>query len=205
MKIKEEIRVLGVDDGPYQKNKNQNQNQNQNQKTIVVGTVYRGGSWIDGVTRTDIKIDGLDATNKIGQMTVNSKHHNQIRAIFLDGITYGGMNTVNIEKLYKQTDKPVIAVSRQKPNFKQIKKAIQNLPNPKKRWKHVKNAGKPIQVNTTPNPKEKPIYIQPKGIDKKSAIELTKHTSTRSRIPEPIRVAHLIATGITTGDSHGGA
>ncbi|WGI17774.1 DUF99 family protein [Methanonatronarchaeum sp. AMET-Sl] len=197
MNIKGEIRVLGVDDGPYQKNKNQ--------KTIVVGTVFRGGSWIDGVTRTDIKIDGLDATQKISQMTLNSRHHDQIRVIFLDGITYGGMNTVDIEQLHQKTNKPVIVASRKKPNFKEIKKAIQNLPNPETRWKHIKKAGKPQKVKTTPNPKEKPIHIQYKGIDKKSAIKLTKHTSTKSRIPEPIRVAHLIATGISTGDSHGGA
>ncbi|RZN62103.1 DUF99 family protein [Methanonatronarchaeum sp. AMET6-2] len=197
MNIKGEIRVLGVDDGPYQKQKNK--------ETLVVGTVFRGGSWLDGVIRTNVEVDGLEATEKIGQMILNSKHHDQIRVIFLDGVTYGGMNTVDIQELHETTDKPVVVVSRKKPDFKEIKKALKNLPNPEKRWRDIKNAGKPHKVKTTQKNYEKPVYIQYTGIEKQYAAEITRHTSTRSRIPEPIRAAHIISTGIMTGDSHGGA
>jgi endonuclease V-like protein UPF0215 family len=37
------------------------------------------------------------------------------------------------------------------------------------------------------------------------ALEVVKLSSTRSAIPEPIRAAHLIAAGVTTGESRGSA
>ena len=74
-----------------------------NEKVMVVGTVYRGGDWMDGVLRSDITKDGLDATAVICRMILNSKHYSQIRAIMLDGITYAGFNVIDIEKLYRET------------------------------------------------------------------------------------------------------
>ena len=35
---------------------------------MIVGTVFRGGDWIDGVLRSDITKDGLDATDVICSM-----------------------------------------------------------------------------------------------------------------------------------------
>ena len=49
------------------------------------------------------------------------------------------------------------------------------------------------------------IYIQFHGIKIEDAIEIVKLSITRSSIPEPIRVAHIIAAGIVTGESHGSA
>ena len=58
--LKPEIRVLGVDDGifvPHTKG-----------KVDVIGVVYRGGYWLDGVMRTEVVVDGMDATEKIASM-----------------------------------------------------------------------------------------------------------------------------------------
>ena len=54
MIIKREIRILGWDDGPFPKGKKG--------KTILVGTIFRGASFMDGILKTDIEIDGTDAT-----------------------------------------------------------------------------------------------------------------------------------------------
>ena len=40
--------------------------------------------------------------------------------------------------------------------------------------------------------------MQTSGIVREDAIRIIHHTSTRSSIPEALRVAHLIASGITT-------
>ena len=74
--IKPEIRVLGVDDGvftPHVKG-----------LVPVVGVVFRGGYWLDGVMHTKIKVDGFDATRKIASMILNSPHYKQLRVIMLD-------------------------------------------------------------------------------------------------------------------------
>jgi endonuclease V-like protein UPF0215 family len=186
--IKPEIRVLGVDDGVF--------TPRSEGLVPVVGVVFRGGYWLDGVMRTNIKIDGLDATKKITSMIINSPHHKQLRVIMLNGITFAGFNVVDIKELNVKTKLPVIAVTREKPNLKEIREALKNLPKSEERWEAIKNAGKVYEVSTR-NEREK-VYIQICGILEEDAKKILQLTSTRSNIPEALRVAHLIASGIST-------
>ncbi|MDI6806165.1 MAG: DUF99 family protein, partial [Candidatus Bathyarchaeia archaeon] len=181
-------RVLGVDDGVF--------TSRSKGLVPVVGVVFRGGYWLDGVMHTNVKIDGLDATKKITSMIINSSHYKQLRVIMLNGITFAGFNVVDIKKLNAKTKLPVIAVTREKPNFKEIREALKNLPKSDERWKTIKNAGKVYEVFTR-NEKEK-VYMQICGILEEDAKKILQLTSTRSNIPEALRVAHLIASGITT-------
>jgi endonuclease V-like protein UPF0215 family len=182
--IKPEIRVLGVDDGPFSPHHG---------FAPVVGVVFRGGYWLDGVLSTRVKVDGFDATDKIASMIVDSPHHRQVRVIMLDGVTFGGFNVVDIKKLYALTDMPVIVVTRDKPNFKDIRSAVKNLPNSAERWKAVQNAGQVFKVQTR-NTNEK-VYMEVCGASESDAQRILQVTSTRSGIPEALRVAHLIASG----------
>ncbi|MGZ3798145.1 MAG: endonuclease dU, partial [Pseudobdellovibrionaceae bacterium] len=99
--IKSEIRVLGVDDGKFIPH--------TQGSVIVVGIVFRGGCWLDGVMHTSIAIDGFDATEQIGSMINSSRHCKQLRVIMLNGITFAGFNVVNVKRLNFATDLPVIA------------------------------------------------------------------------------------------------
>ena len=49
------------------------------------------------------------------------------------------------------------------------------------------------------------IYVQLTGISIERAKEILKISCTRSNIPEAVRIAHLIASGITYGESRGKA
>jgi len=185
--IKPEIRVLGVDDGvviPHSKG-----------LVDVVGIVFRGGYWLDGVMRTEIEVDGLDATEKIASMIIESPHYKQLRVIMLSGITFAGFNVVDIKELYSKTGLPVIALTRDLPKMEEIKQALENLPEKEKRWKAILNAGEIFEVQTREG--EEPIYMQIAGIEREDAEKIVKITSTRSNIPEPLRVAHIIASGLT--------
>ena len=185
--VKPEIRVLGVDDGIFKPR--------TRGYVPVIGVVFRGGYWLDGVMHTKIKVDGMDATRKIAQMIIGSPHYKQLRVVMLDGITFAGFNVVDIKKLYAKTKLPVITVTREKPNLKEIQKALKNLPKSEERWKAILNAGEPVEVSVKGG-KER-IYMQVVGITLEDAIKILKLTSTRSNIPEALRVAHLIASGIT--------
>jgi len=185
--IKPEIRVLGVDDGvftPHVKG-----------FAPLIGVVFRGGYWLDGVMSTKVEVDGFDSTAKIGSMVLNSRHYKQLRVIMLDGVTFAGFNVVDIKKLNAETRLPVIAVTREKPNFKDIRKALKNLPQGEKRWRVVLNAGKILEMSTRSR-KEK-VYVEMCGILEEDAKKIVKLTSTRSSVPEPLRVAHLLASGIS--------
>ena len=188
--IKSEIRILGIDDSAL-----------LNEKVMIVGAVFRGGDWIDGVLRSEITKDGLDATDVICNMIKKSKHYGQIRAVILDGITYGGFNVVDIQMLYRETGIPVIVVMRSYPDFEKIKLALKYFTDEEERWAMIKRAGKIEKITS----KKNSIYIQKAGIGLETVKKIIQLTSIRSNIPEPLRVAHLIATGVILGESRGKA
>jgi endonuclease V-like protein UPF0215 family len=190
--IKQEIRILGVDDSPF--------SSRTAEDVMLVGTVFRAGNWLDGVLSTYIRGDGTDATKKISEMVKNSRNLGQLGVIMLDGITFGGFNLVNIREIFESTGVPVIVIMRKFPNFERIKKALKRFEDWEDRWNNVLEAG---EVYLVDNPE--PVYMQIYGIERKDAEEIIRISTTRSAIPEPLRVAHIIAAGIITGESKGNA
>jgi uncharacterized protein len=186
--VKPEIRVLGIDDGHF--------TPHSHEKVPVVGVVFRGGYWLDGVMCTRITVDGLDANAQIAAMITASPHYRQIRVITLNGITFGGFNIVDIQTLHKQTQQPIIAISQKKPNLTEVYAALKHLPHAEERWRMVQNAGEIFTVSAHSGKQQ--IYIEVAGITVELAQEIIKLTSTRSNIPEALRVAHLVASGIST-------
>jgi endonuclease V-like protein UPF0215 family len=184
--VKPEIRVLGVDDGKFVPH--------VASQVLVVGVVFRGGYWLDGVMHTKVSVDGFDATDKIAAMITSSSHCKQLRVVMLNGITFAGFNVVDIRALNKATNLPIITVTRDKPDLSEIREALQNLPESERRCKLILDAGEPFELFTR-NEEEK-IYVQAIGIKVEDAEKIIRLTSTRSSIPEPLRVAHLIASGI---------
>jgi len=189
--VKPEIRVLGVDDGVFVPR--------SKGFATVVGVVFRGGYWLDGVMHTRVRVDGVDAGQKIAAMILKSSHHKQLRVIMLNGITFAGFNVVDIKKLDQATGLPVIAVTRDKPDSKKIREALGNLPESEARWMAMESGGKTYAVQTRDAARR--IYVQVSGVPLADAARILRLTSTRSDVPEALRVAHLIASGITGTES----
>jgi endonuclease V-like protein UPF0215 family len=66
----------------------------------------------------------------------------------------------------------------------------------------VKDAGRFYKTKIVKN---KNIYFQFKGLKRTEAEKIIKLSCTRSLIPEPLRVAHLIASALVKGESGGRA
>jgi uncharacterized protein len=185
--IKPEIRILGVDDGqfvPHSKS-----------RVLVVGVVFRAGYWIEGVMSTEVEVDGLDANANLVSMIKASPHYRQLRVILVNGVTLGGFNVVDIKKLNVETGLPVIAVTSKKPDLANVRSALKNLTNSQERWNAILNAGEIFPVITRGGKQR--VYVEIAGISKEVAVEILRLTATRSKIPEPLRVAHLVASGIS--------
>jgi hypothetical protein len=190
--IKKEIRIVGWDDGPFEfKSKG---------KDVLVGVIFRGGQFIDGLLKTEVEIDGLDATDRIVEKILKTRHKD-LRIIMLDGITFAGFNTVDIKEIYEKTKLPVIVVNRKEPNLKEFIAVLSKMPDAEKRIRCVENAGPIYSINV----RNKRICFQCYGMKKEDAGKVIKETSTMSLIPEPLRVAHLMATGFVLGESVGHA
>ncbi|MBI2130078.1 DUF99 family protein [Candidatus Woesearchaeota archaeon] len=186
--MKEEIRILGIDDSPFEKFKKGS--------NLVIGVLFRGGNFMDGVMSTKIKVDGDDSTGKLIKMIKKSKFKSQIRCIALNGIAMGGFNVVDVNELNKRTKIPVIVIIRDYPDFKKIFAALRKIKRESK-VKLIKKAGDVVKIGK--------IYVQLAGLNLDKARQILKISCTHSFIPEPLRVAHLIAAGIAMGESKGRA
>lgn len=187
-KAKKEIRIIGIDDSPFSKAEKGN--------CLVVGAVYRGGSFPEGILSTLIKVDGNNSTKKISGMIKNSKFKKHLQCIFLDGIAVGGFNVIDAEKLSKETNIPVIVVMRKYPDYKKIYSALEKIAQEKK-IKLIEKLQKPVKLNK--------VFVQLVNIGPEKAKRILEIACTRSNIPEPLRIAHLIAGGIVDGESRGRA
>ncbi len=186
--LKREIRVLGIDDSPFKKS--------QKGEVLVVGSIFRGGLFLDGILSTKVAIDGDDATEKIIKMVNGSKFKPQLQCILLNGIAVAGFNIIGIKELAEKTKIPVMVIIRKKPNVQLIKGALAKI-NQSEKIALIEKAGSVIPIGK--------IYAQLAGIGIEKARQILKITCTRSLIPEPIRMSHLIASGITDGESRGKA
>jgi hypothetical protein len=186
--MKKQIRILGIDDAAFDKF--------NDKKVIVIGTVFRGGDFMDGVMTCKVDVDGSDATSKIMSMINKSKFKIQFKAILLDGIAVAGFNVIDIPLLYEKTKVPVMVIMRDYPDLKKIKDTLKKIDMADK-IKLIESAG-PIHPY-------KKIHYQCHGMEKEVAESILKITCTHSFIPEPIRIAHLIGSGLTFGESKGRA
>ncbi len=104
--IKREIRVLGIACASLHL---------RNLASIqVVGVVYRGSLWLEGVMRTVISREQTNLTSGIAKMVVKSPHYFQLRVIVVDKFTTKSGNYIDIKALSRKTRLPVVAVLRRK-------------------------------------------------------------------------------------------
>jgi endonuclease V-like protein UPF0215 family len=191
-RMKQQIRILGIDDAPFSFDE---------KYSTVIGVIMRGGEYIECILRSQVTIDGTDATMICKQMIQNSRHRQQLKVIMLDGACLGGFNVIDIDELSRSTHLPVITITRDKPDQQKIKHALQkNFKDWKERWALLQKR-KLHRITTQYNP----IYIKYTGLLLEEAKEIIKISTIRGVIPEPIRIAHLIASGITRGESYGKA
>ncbi len=186
--VKKEIRILGIDDSPFDKRKKG--------LVLVVGAIFRGGHFMDGVISTKVLLDGDDATHKLIEMINKTKHKAQLQVVMINGISLGGFNIIDIKELSRAIKLPVIVVIRKYPDFKKIYKALNKIGFSEK-IQLLHKAGQVYQIGK--------IFVQFSGIEFDAVKEIIKISCTHSLIPEPIRVAHLIAGGIVDGESRGRA
>jgi endonuclease V-like protein UPF0215 family len=191
--LKSEIRILGFDDGPH-KSKSEG-------TVVVIGVIYRGGKFPDGFLKTEVAIDGTDATEKLVKLINSTRHKQQLKVIMFDGVTLGGFNIVDIKELHEKTRIPVIVINRKHPDLEKVKEALKNFKDFEVRWKIIEHAGKIKECRLN----KRKLYYQSVGLRDEDAREIIALSSTHSFVPEPLRVAHLIATAVVKGESGGRA
>lgn len=182
--LKRGIRILGVDDAKFRPWKPKT-------NTSLIGVVFQQPCKILGILQAKIAIDGTDATDKFLEMLKESRFHSQVRVIMLHGSTFAGFNYIDILKVFEETEIPVVVVGDRKPNLEMIKQALlTHFEDGTQRWAILRKPGKIYECVSKEN--TNPVYIQLAGIDFEAAQHIVQSNAIYSRIPEPIRIAHLI-------------
>lgn len=189
-KVKPQIRVIGFDDGTFSF-----KSKLRKDRTILVGVVMKGSQDVVGIVTRWIEIDGRDSTEKMID-AINNSRFKDLRVIMLKGITYAGFNVVDVERLSRETGLPVVIVIRKKPDLKAMEDALK---------KHFSDADERIVLlRKAGEIKElipERVFYQSYGIPPQQAEEIIKLTQKSSLIPEPLRLAHMIASAVMTGES----
>ncbi len=187
MKAKYKPHVLGIDDGPFQKG--------SSATTPVVGVMMEGAALIEAVAVTEFPIDGANVTDFIGEWIERLRFAPALQAVIFGGVTIAGLGVLDIERLAERLQTPVVVVNRKDRTNHRLHNAFEAA-GLSERLAIVERMPPVFRVADG-------LYAVAAGIDASGAIRLIRATLAKSDLPQPLRVAHLIARAIVTGESRG--
>jgi endonuclease V-like protein UPF0215 family len=188
--MKEQVRVLGIDDSPFTF---------KDGDSLVVGALVRVPNYLEAVMKTEVTVDGDDATQRLIEMVSGSRYLEQVKAIMVDGIALAGFNVIDIRALHESVKTPVITVTRDRPDLTQMRDALKKHFNDWEVRFDLVSRYPPRQMST----EHKPLFVSCLGIEWAEAERLLRASTVRGALPEPIRVAHLISAAMVKGESRG--
>jgi len=159
--------------------------------TQLIGVICQGTRMV-GVIRDKILIDGDDATETLMKMV--KQNDKQVQYIITHSITFGGFNLINLEKIYSEIQKPIISITEREVDIDSVKKALLNkFPNTyRNKLKIIIKAGNLYETDLHTAGGISKIYFHCKGIKVKEVESLLKKICIDSKLPESVRIAHLI-------------
>jgi endonuclease V-like protein UPF0215 family len=179
------MRVVGIDDGAFQPNRK------ARQYTLLVVVAFDKLQMID-LRLGQIEVDGRDANKTLTSLLRGLRYD----VVMLSCISFGGFNVVDIATLSKDLNKPVIAITGERPNNEAVRKALrEHFVDWRDRWRMIRSAGKIYSF--APLQKEPRLYFEVRGATALFAKKAIRSTAAISRLPEPIRVARILARGLS--------
>jgi endonuclease V-like protein UPF0215 family len=119
----------------------------------------------------------------------------------LSGVSFAGFNVVDIRVLARKIRRPIVVVIREKPDNKAVRAALQkHFDDWRERWNAVKAAGRLYSCKPIRN--EPKLYFEVSGGSPTFARQTIISSSAVSRLPEPVRVAGIVAKGDWLSDFH---
>ena len=184
IQLGKQLRVIGFDDAPFEK---------QRGTPVNLAGVVCSDTRFEGMLWGEVEKDGLDSTQQLNQMISQSKFNDQLHAVLLDGLAFGGFNIVNLPLLADTLQIPCIAVMRKAPDLDAIHSALSNFDDSENRIRLLQSAGPVQECNG--------FVFQCMGMDPDPAATLLQRVTDTGNVPEPLRLAHLIGAAVKTGQS----
>jgi endonuclease V-like protein UPF0215 family len=179
--------LLGLDDGPVRKGSPDG--------VVLVAVVMEGCDLVEGVAVTRFPVDGPEATDFLADWIRSLRFRPALQGILLGGITIAGLGVVDLVDLAERTEVPVISVNRRDPRDHKLERALRAA-GLEDRLSIVESTPPAVRPGTR-------VYLSCAGTTPEKAAELVRSSTRKSDLPEPLRVAHLIARAVTSGQSRG--
>lgn len=168
-----DTRILAIDDSPFSRD---------DKSTSIVGVIMRKDLYLETLVRKVIAVDGMDSTEKV--LEAIKERGSGVGVMMTQGVTLGGFNILDLARIYEETKIPIINVVDHEPDMKAIEDAL------RKHFKDWKSRYSALSGNFF---KSGSIYVQAIGIENKSACRFLEQVTINGKIPEPLRIANLIA------------
>ena len=158
--------------------------------TQLIGVLCQGIRMVK-VVKCEIVIDGNDATENLIKLV---KQNENIQYILTHTITFGGFNIVDLEEIYHETGKAIIAVTEKKVDLDSVIKALKKKfpSNYNNKIKNIFNAGELYETDVNTAGGFSRIFFHSKGLKIAEAEALLNKINIDSKLPECVRLAHLI-------------
>ncbi|MEL6928949.1 MAG: DUF99 family protein [Cyanobacteria bacterium J06600_6] len=181
---KKQIRAIGFDDSPFERHQ---------QQEVNISGVICANTRFEGMVWGSVQVDGDDATEKICQLLIGKKFLPQLHLVLIDGIGFGGFNLIDLPQLASRLNLPCVAVMRKQPKLKKMREAMSRLPNYESRLLMLQRAG---EIYAYP-----PFFFQVSGEQPEIIAPALHQLTDCGKVPEALRLAHLIGAAVIQGES----
>jgi endonuclease V-like protein UPF0215 family len=179
--------VLAVDDGPFEKR--------QSHPVPVVAVMMEGADLVESVAVTALPVDAEDATGSLAAWIQGLRLRSSAQALVLGGITIAGLGVVDVPLLSRRLRLPVLVVNRRDPADHRLGEALRAA-GLEARLPLVARMPAALRI-------EDGLYVAAVGVEPDDAARIVRSTLRKARVPEPLRLAHLIARALVLGESRG--
>ena len=176
-----------MDDAPFEKR--------QLTPVPIVGVVMEGADRIESVAVGGFPVDGEDITGYLAGWIGGSRARPALQGVILGGITVAGLAVVDMGDLAERLGLPIMAVTRRNPAGSDLAEALRAA-GLEHRLALLERAPRAFGV-------AEGLYLAHAGATRAEAERLVVSSLAKSRLPEPLRVAHLIGQAIALGESRG--
>jgi endonuclease V-like protein UPF0215 family len=188
--------TLGVDDAPFDKH--------QPGPVPVIAVTMEGPDLIESVALGEFPVDGANATEYLASWIGGLRTRPRLQAVILGGITIAGLGIVDVTGLAERLGLAVLVVTRHNPARSELADALRAA-GLSDRLSLLERVPPAYGIGQEPasGHRVRGLYLAHAGTSRLDAERLLMATVGKSRLPEPLRVAHLIGQAIVLRESRG--
>ncbi|MHB1492851.1 MAG: endonuclease dU [Thermoplasmataceae archaeon] len=188
--MKQHSRVIGISSSGF--------NRDHDERAVLVFTLVRCPNILESIEYSSVAVDGDDLAERIIEVMKNYSELN-IAMTLTGGIAAAGLNLYSPSAVFQGTTVPAVSISRKIPSTYAMAKAIETM----SRKKGMDPSNKlqilhELEIKKV-TVKDVAYFTASAGIAEKEIEYLLSSCLIVGLVPEPLRIARIIASGIFRG------